>query len=112
MLEPGNQRLRNVADVTSGSPEGITLEYRKDLVVGHVTVGRADAADNDAGHEQLRPRDRSLAQHADVERIAVAVLYAFGERCHTRATVRSRDEPVERRRQRRRALRPVDAQVA
>ena len=55
---------------------------------------------------------RALADHADIERIAVTALAAFGEPPHPLATIGLRNEAIERGRLRGGALRAVDAQVA
>src|SRR5262249_47272466 len=88
------------------------LQHRHDLVVRLAAVDELQPAHHARRHDQLGARDRPLAQHADVERIAVAPLRALAQLRHLRAAIGARHEAVERRRQRGGALRPVHAQVA
>jgi hypothetical protein len=57
-------------------------------------------------------RNRALTQDTNVERIAVATFSRLRERAHAVIAVRTRDKAVQRRRLRRRALRPIDAKVS
>jgi len=72
MLEPLDEHGRDVGDVLRFAPDVVALQHGDDLVVRFAAVDQLQSADHARGDEDLRLRDRTLAQHADVERIAVA----------------------------------------
>ena len=112
VLEALDEHGRHVGDVLRVAPDVVALQHGDDLVVGLAAVDELQPADDPRGDEDLRLRDRPLAEHADVQRIAVAAAGHRRELRHPLRAIRLRHEAVQRRRLRRRALRPVDLQIA
>jgi hypothetical protein len=107
--QPLDQRGRQLRELAHVAPDGILLDDRDDLVVGLALVDHQQPPERPCPQQDVCPRDGALAQHANIERIAVALLGA-GERRHARPAVRARHEAVQRGRQRRQPLGPIDHQ--
>src|SRR5207247_11096069 len=75
-------------------------------------VDELQAADDPGANDDLVAHDGALADHADVQGIAVAPLRGRGESTHMLSAVGPWDEPVQRRVLRGRALRSIDAQIS
>src|SRR5438874_1017166 len=61
-----------VGDLAPAAVEEVALHHGDDLVVRLAPVDQAQAADRDGLDEDVAVGDRLLAEHADVERVAVA----------------------------------------
>jgi hypothetical protein len=111
MLQPLEERARQVAQIAGAAPDVIAIQHRDDLVVGLAPVDDLQAAEHPRPQQDLRVGDRPLADHTDVERIAVAPVAIDGEAPHPIAAVGLRYEAIERRRMRGGALRTVHPQI-
>src|SRR5262249_60881154 len=112
VLDALEQRWRQIADLLRLAPDVIALEYRDDLVVGLAVIDDFQSPHHASAQQHLGMIDRALADHADVEWIAIAALAAFGEPPYPFPAISLRDEAIERGRLRGGALRAVDPQVA
>src|SRR6186997_3054975 len=72
MLEPLDKDRGHVFDVFGPAPDEVVLEHGDDLVVGFPAVDHLQPADDAGPDQNLVARDRALAEHADVEGVAVA----------------------------------------
>src|SRR3984957_19578452 len=95
MLEPLQQRTRQIANVASLAPDIVTLEDGDDLVVRLAAVNDFQAADNHGAQDHLLVIDWTLADDADVERIAITVIATGGETANTIAAIGLRDKSIE-----------------
>jgi len=107
-----DQHARQLRQVLDFAPDEVVRQHGDDLVVGLAVVEHRQAADHLGLDQDLARVDRTFAEHADVERIAVALLGAGRQVADAAATQRARDEAVEARRLAAGALRAVDAQEA
>jgi hypothetical protein len=74
VLEALDQHGRELRDVLDVIPDEVAFEHGDDLVVGLAAIDELDAADHARAQQHLGALDGTLADHADVERIAVALL--------------------------------------
>jgi hypothetical protein len=112
VLEALDEHGRELRDVLDVIPDVVAFEHADDLVVGFTAIDELDAADHARAQQHFRTLDGSLADHADVERIAVAPLASGRELRDVLRAIGARDEAVERRRLRGGALGTIDAQVS
>ena len=74
MAQALDQRVGQLADVVQAAPDGVLLEHRDDLIIRLAGVDHLQTADDVGGEDDLSPVDRPLGDHADIHRIAVAVV--------------------------------------
>src|SRR5438552_9849655 len=100
MLQPLDEHMRDISNIARRSPHEIVFEHAENFVVRVTAVDHLKSADDAAADEDLVSCDGTLAQHADVERVAIALLCSRRQLADTIAAIRSRNETVQRRRQR------------
>jgi hypothetical protein len=81
VLQALDQDRRQVLDVACGPIDEVVVEDRDDLVVGVVVVHHLQPANHARPHDDLAARDRSLAQHTDVEWITIPRFDVGDSRC-------------------------------
>ncbi len=72
MHQAFHEGLRDARELLDLVPERVVVEHGDDLVVGFAGVDHLNPAHNAGGEQDLRARDGSLADDADVERVVVA----------------------------------------
>src|SRR5215468_4617475 len=87
VLEALEQCRRQLDELLCLAPDVIALEYRNDLVVGFAAVENFQSADHTRAQQHFGVIDGTLADHADIERIAVTALAARREPPHPLAAV-------------------------
>ena len=116
MLQPIDQPRRRVGDVLDVPVAHVGLEHGNDFIVGFVAVDHAEAADRHRPDNEVAVRGGPLREHADIERIAIAVDRAasgafLAEPRHLESAEGLRDETVRRRAHAGESLRAIDAQM-
>src|SRR5688500_4824095 len=101
MLEAFDENGRQVAHLGEVAPHVVADEDGHDLVVSLSAIDELQTAHHPRLQQDLRLRDGTLADDADVERISVASLRAGSQTADAGAAVRTRDESVEGGRDRR-----------
>jgi hypothetical protein len=112
VAQPVDQGARQVGELADSSPQEVLVEDGDDLVVRLAAVEHRQPADDPRREDDLGSRDRSLGEDADVEGIAVALDGSWHQAADLVAAVGAGNETVERGRQRRGALRAIDAQIS
>ena len=73
VLKPFDKTWRNIGDVVGRAPDVIVIKHGDDFVIGHAAVDGTQPAHDDGIHQDLRMVNRPLAEHADIQWVAVGL---------------------------------------
>ena len=112
VLQTLEQCARQIAQLARSTPDIVSFEDGNDFVVRLTAIDDLQSTNDDGAQYHFLVIDWTLADHADVQRIAIASVAAGRETTNTIAAIGLRNESIERGRMGRSALRPIDAQIA
>jgi len=101
MAQAVKHRRWNIADIGPSSIGRIVFQHGDNLIVGLILIDHAQATDGNTFNEDVAMLNRSITQHADVKRVAIALHRSsdfFRRECsNTLAAISLWHEPIQSR---------------